>query len=231
MLFGPAPLHCHEAAMTSTLGTGYSDLKEKQKKEATNVMPKIRSLCAYCGASQRVDPLYLDIAKALGREAALRGIELIFGGGRVGMMGAVADGAIAEGGSVVGIIPEHLESVEVGHQGVTRLEVVPSMHVRKMRMFELSDAFCILPGGLGTLDETFEILTWRQLGLHDKPVVVLDTLNYWQPLKALIEHQVKVGFVKPEHAEMLTYVSDLETLFETLEAEPRSRIEGESERF
>ena len=137
-------------------------------------MTGIKSICFYGGASSGLKPVYLETARKAGRMAAERGMTVVFGGGRIGMMGAVADAAMAAGGEVIGIIPQHLQDVEVGHQGVTRLEVVDSMHVRKMRMFELSDAFCSLPGGLGTLDETFEIMTWRQLGLHDKPITALD---------------------------------------------------------
>ena len=194
-------------------------------------MTGFSSICIYCGASQAVPPRHLETARLLGRRCAEQGLTVIFGGGRVGMMGAVADGALDAGGEVIGIIPKHLEDVEVGHQGVTRLEVVESMHVRKMRMFELSDAFCSLPGGLGTLDETFEIMTWRQLGLHDKPVFALDLDSYWAPLKALIAHQADVGYVRPQHAAILRFVESPDALFDALSALKPGVLEGEKERF
>ena len=194
-------------------------------------MKKFSSLCVYCGASQNVDGGYLDTARKLGGLAAQRGLTIVFGGGRVGMMGAVADGALEAGGEVIGIIPKHLEEVEVGHQGVTRLEVVNSMHERKMRMFDLSDAFCSLPGGLGTLDETFEILTWRQLGLHDKPVFAMDINGFWEPLRSLLSHQSGEGFVRPEHKGILQFAKGPEDLLQQLEEQPPISLKGQSERF
>ena len=147
---------------------------------------EIRTLCVYCGSSNAVAPRHLAAAAELGRLAAGRGIEIVFGGGHVGLMGALADGALVAGGRVTGVIPGHLEAREVGHRGVTELIVVDSMHTRKRRMFEIADAFCALPGGLGTLDETFEIITWKQLGLHDKPIVLVNVEGFWNPLLDLV---------------------------------------------
>ncbi len=183
-------------------------------------MARIASLCVYCGSSDRGDARHRDAAAALGRAAAERGIGIVFGGGHVGLMGVVADAALAAGGEVIGIIPEHLQDRELGHGGLTRLEVVDSMHSRKARMCALADAFCILPGGLGTLDETFEIVTWKQLRLHDKPVVVLNRDGFWDPLLALVAHQVAEGYVRPEHADFFLVAETVEGVFEALAAAP-----------
>jgi hypothetical protein len=174
------------------------------------------TVCVYCGSSNRADPTMYEAAAELGRGMAARGWRLVYGGGRVGLMGAAAEAVLAGGGQVIGIIPEFLHDLEVGHHGVTRLEVVESMHVRKMRMFELSDAFCILPGGLGTLDETFEILTWRQLGLHDKPIVLANLNGFWDPLLTLIQSQVSWRLVREEHARMMTAVTSIDAAFDVL---------------
>ena len=137
-------------------------------------MADIASLCVYCGSRFGERPDYRETAVHLGQEIARQGIRLIYGGGHVGLMGAVADAVLEAGGHVVGVIPKHLQDWEVGHKGLTEMHVVDSMHSRKQLMFELSDGFVALPGGIGTLDETFEIMTWRQLRLHDKPLVILD---------------------------------------------------------
>ena len=144
---------------------------------------------------------------------AERGITLVFGGGRVGLMGIIADAVLAAGGRVVGIIPNHIEEREVGHPGVSELQVVDSMHERKHRMFQMADGFVVLPGGLGTLDETFEIITWRQLGLHDKPIVIVDNEGYWRPLAALIAHLVDNGFARPEVFDLFTVVPRVDEVF------------------
>jgi uncharacterized protein (TIGR00730 family) len=191
-------------------------------------MTDIAFLCVYCGSSDRVDQGHLAAAAELGRTAAERGIEIVFGGGRVGLMGVLADAALGAGGQVTGIIPEHLRAMEVGHNGVSRLEVVESMHSRKMRMCELSDAFCVLPGGLGTLDETFEIVTWKQLGLHDKPIVVVNHQGFWDPLIELIDHQVAAGYVRSGHAQLFTVVDRVDQVFDTLAAAPAPTLASDS---
>ncbi|MEX0923171.1 MAG: TIGR00730 family Rossman fold protein [Rhodovibrionaceae bacterium] len=194
-------------------------------------MPRLRALCVYCASSQRCDPRYHATAALLGRSAAERGVEIVYGGGQVGLMGAVADAALSAGGRVTGVIPEHLIVKELGHGRLTELVVVESMHERKREMFERADAFAILPGGLGTLDETFEILTWRQLGLHDKPIVLLNDGGYWQPLLDLIAHQVRENFVRPEHAGQMHVADSVDALFALLEALPGQRGESDTERF
>jgi uncharacterized protein (TIGR00730 family) len=164
------------------------------------------SICVYCGSSADVAQSYKDAAVHLGREAGERGIEIIYGGGRVGLMGLVADSAIAAGGKVTGIIPSHILELEVAHQTLTELIVVENMHQRKMMMFERSEAFVILPGGLGTLDEAFEILTWKQLGLHRKPIIVANIDGYWDRLLALVDHGVDEGFIRSRHARLFAVV-------------------------
>ena len=179
-------------------------------------MACVKRLCVYCGSSDRVAAAYREAASELGRTLAAAGIELVYGGGRIGLMGLAADAALAAGGRVTGIIPAHLHDREVGHHGVSELIVVGSMHERKRMMFERADAFAILPGGLGTLDEAFEIITWKQLGLHDKPIVVVDAAGYWQPLSALVEHIVGEGFASGRIRQLYRTVSDVPALLRAL---------------
>lgn len=169
-------------------------------------MTAIGSVCVYCGSSHRVAPEFRQGAQAVGGQLAHDGITLVYGGGRVGLMGDVADGALAAGGRVVGFIPEHLYDLEAAHTDLTELHVVDTMHTRKMRMFEQSDGFLVLPGGLGTLDELMEVLTWKQLGLHRKPVVLFDMAGYWQPLLTLLDAQIAAGFARPAHRNLFEVV-------------------------
>jgi hypothetical protein len=190
-----------------------------------------RALCVYCGSSNNVAARHLEAAAELGRLAAGRGIGIVFGGGRVGLMGALADGALDAGGRVTGVIPQHLQDQEVGHNGVNEMIVVDSMHARKRRMFEISDAFCALPGGLGTLDETFEIVTWKQLGLHDRPVVLVNVDGFWDPLLALLAHQLEAGYIRPRHAGLYRVVESIESVFDAIEAPPSPRHPPDSARM
>jgi hypothetical protein len=180
-------------------------------------MATVQSVCVYCGSSSRVAESYREAARQLGEALARQGIELVYGGGRIGLMGICADAALAAGGRVTGIIPRHLHDVEVGHQGATRLLVTENMHERKRLMFEMSDAFLVLPGGLGTLDETFEIVTWRQLALHDKPIIVVDIEGYWRPFRALVQHVVDEGFARPTVLSLFKVVPSIEEAFTALE--------------
>jgi len=179
-------------------------------------MADIRSLCVYCGSSTRVDERYKSAAARLGALIAARGLQLVYGGGRVGLMGIVADAALGAGGKVVGIIPEHIQALEVEHTGLTELHVVDSMHTRKRMMFDRSDAFIVLPGGLGTLDEAFEMLTWRQLRLHEKPVVFVDLDGYWRPFLRLVDHMIGQGFCRPEHRDLFQVVETVDEVFGAL---------------
>src|SRR5690349_7720421 len=182
-------------------------------------MTLIRSICVYCGSARGRSPRYVAAAKELGEAMAERQIRLIYGGARIGMMGEVADAVIKNGDEVIGVIPEHLQTSEVGHSGITELKVVDSMHTRKKLMFDLSDAFAVLPGGYGTLDELFEIITWRMLKLHDKPVVVLNIDGYWDPLQKLIDHMIDDGFARPESRQHFSVVNSVGRLFDLI-AEP-----------
>jgi len=183
-------------------------------------MANIKSLCVYCGSSDRGRPAHHDAALRLGRIMAKAGIRLVFGGGRIGMMGRIADAVMEGGGEVVGIIPQFLEQVEVGHSGVTRLIVTDNMHERKQKMAEMSDAFLIMPGGLGTLEETFEILTWKQLGLHQKPVVIADIDGYWRHLTDLIDHMIDESYARPENRELYQVIDSIDELLPALAAMP-----------
>lgn len=160
-------------------------------------MTAIRSAAVFCGSRLGASPDYRIAATALGRGLAEARLRLVFGGGRIGLMGALADAALAAGGEVVGVIPEFLARIEVAHAGLTELIVTDSMHARKLRMYELSDAFVVLPGGLGTLDEALEVITWRQLGLHDKPILLCDVAGSAAPLVAAIEAAIARGFATP----------------------------------
>ncbi len=185
------------------------------------VLAPISSICVYCGSRSGNKPAYRALADALGTLLGSRRIRLVFGGGRVGLMGAAADAALAAGGDVVGVIPERLYAAEVGHGGLGKLHVVDSMHTRKAKMFDLSDGFVVLPGGIGTLDELVEILTWRQLGLHTKPVVLVGAA-YWQPLVALLDHMKAEGFSYGGIQDMYTIVDDVDKILPALEAAPET---------
>jgi hypothetical protein len=185
-------------------------------------MRKIKALCVYCGSSAAVAAPYRVAAVELGTALAVAGIETVFGGGRVGLMGLLADAALAAGGRVTGIIPERLRDAELAHGGLSELLVVSSMHERKRLMAERADAFAVLPGGIGTLDEMFEILSWRQLGLHQKPIFLVDVDGYWAPLRALLGHIVEAGFARPQTKDLVRWVSSVPELLEALAAEPIS---------
>ncbi len=163
---------------------------------ATRVVQRV---CVYCGSSLGENPIYRETAQQVGELLATSGITLVYGGGNVGLMGVMADAALAAGGEVIGIIPGGLFSREVGHPGITDLRIVGTMHERKALMADLSDAFLALPGAMGTLDELFEILTWAQLGIHNKPIGLLNTNNYFDPLITLLDHMVTERFLRPEH--------------------------------
>lgn len=180
-------------------------------------MTLIKSICVYCGSARGRSPRYVAAAKELGEAMAERSIRLVYGGARIGMMGEVADAVMKNGGEVIGVIPEHLQTTEVGHSGITELKVVESMHVRKKLMFDLSDGFAVLPGGYGTLDELFEIITWRMLKLHDKPVVVLNIDGYWDQFQKLIDQLIDEGFARPDSRQYFSVVNSVGRMFDLLE--------------
>ena len=184
-----------------------------------------KSICVYCGAAKGDDPAHRAAAERLGKLMAESGIRLVFGGGRIGMMGIIADAVMSNGGEVIGVIPEHLHDIEVGHDGLTELHVVDSMHTRKNKMFELSDAFVVMPGGLGTMDETFEIITWRQLGLHDKPVILVNNNKYWEPFRALVQHIIDNGYARENCIDLFTIVDGIDDVIPAIENAPKERFD------
>jgi uncharacterized protein (TIGR00730 family) len=194
-------------------------------------MTLIKSLCVYCGSARGRSPRYIAAAKELGEAMAEREIGLVYGGARIGMMGEVADAVMRNGGRVTGVIPEHLQTSEVGHSGITELKVVESMHVRKKLMFDLSDGFAVLPGGYGTLDELFEIVTWRMLKLHDKPVVVLNIDGYWDPLQALIDQLIGQGFAREDSRQYFSVVNSVGRMFDLLEQPADIQVTEHPERI
>ncbi|MBM3950295.1 MAG: TIGR00730 family Rossman fold protein [Rhodospirillales bacterium] len=183
-------------------------------------MAKIDSVCVFCGSKFGNDPTWARAADRLGVLLAEAGIRLVYGGGRIGLMGVVAQSVMRAGGRVSGVIPDFMIKLEVADTGITDLVVVDSMHERKRRMFELADGFVILPGGLGTLDETFEIVTWKQLRQHSKPIVVLNVNGYWSPFADLVRAIVAGGFAHPAVADLFTLVETPEAVLPALRAAP-----------
>lgn len=181
-------------------------------------MSRLRRICVYCGSNPGSDPAHRVAAHELGAFLARSGVGLVYGGGNVGLMGAVADGALSQKGEVIGVIPRALMEKELGHGGVTELHVVTSMHERKQMMVDLSDGFIALPGGFGTLDELFETLTWLQLSFHDKPVGILNVGGFFDGLIDFIHHMSASGFLKPEHARCVLVESDAEKLLAAMES-------------
>jgi uncharacterized protein (TIGR00730 family) len=175
-------------------------------------------ICVFAGSSDGAEAAYAEAAARLARAIVAAGMGVVYGGGRVGLMGALADAALAEGGDVVGVIPAALERREVAHNGLTQLHVVGSMHERKAMMVDLADAFVALPGGFGTMDELVEAVTWSQLGIHAKPIGLLDVQGYWRPLRALVDHAVEQGFVQAAHRDRLVWGEDAEELVRVLRA-------------
>jgi len=175
-------------------------------------------LAVYCGSASPADPIYIETAREVGRTLARRGIGIVYGGGRLGLMGAVADAALAEGGEVIGVIPDAMVSAEVAHHGCTRLEIVANMHERKARFTDLSDGFLTLPGGVGTMDELWEAISWAQLGYHAKPVGLLNLAGYYDGLIAFNAHMSEVGFVRGEHRDIMICAERLDALLSKMEA-------------
>jgi uncharacterized protein (TIGR00730 family) len=179
-------------------------------------MPAIHSLAVFCGSRVGVNPAYAEAGRALGQGLGQTGIRLVFGGGKIGIMGVVADAVLAAGGEVLGVIPEFLTQSEVAHASVTELVVTDSMHTRKRRLYEESDAFLIMPGGLGTFDEAFEIITWRQLRLHDKPILLCDVAGSVRPLVATIDHAIEQGFATPASRNLFEVIDGVAAVLERL---------------
>lgn len=185
------------------------------------------SICVYCGSRHGAQAEYTEAARALGTAIGQRGWQLVYGGGRVGLMGEVADATLAAGGRVVGVIPESLQKLEVGHTGLTELHVVPTMHVRKQLMAERADAFIALPGGIGTLEELYEVWTWRQLKYHDNPIGLLDTAGYWQPLLRFMDHTVAEGFLGAAMRDLVLVGNEPVALLDRVAAAARAARGGD----
>ncbi len=190
----------------------------------------MKSICVFCGSSPGARPAYLQAAEMVGRTIAQTGMRMVYGGGSVGMMGAVADACLQAGGEVTGVITKKLKNLEVGHGRLTALEVVESMHERKARMAELADGFVALPGGIGTLDEMFEVFTWAQLEIHAKPCGLLNVEGYYDDLHAFLRHCVQERFLLPEHGDMLLLDEDFESLMARMMSFEPVRLEKWVER-
>ena len=185
----------------------------------------MKRLAVYCGSATPADPVYIDAARAVGLALAKRGIGIVYGGGRLGLMGAVADGALAGGGEVIGVIPEALVGAEVAHRYLTELQIVPGMHERKRAFTDLSDGFLTLPGGVGTMDELWEAISWAQLGYHEKPVGLLNVAGFYDGLIAFNAQMIEVGFVRAQHAGIMIVDTNLDALLARMTAyEPHQTI-------
>jgi uncharacterized protein (TIGR00730 family) len=178
------------------------------------------TICVFCASSPGADPRYVAAAQAFGALVANSGRRIVYGGGNTGLMGALADATLAAGGEIIGVMPRHLVDREVAHTGLTRLDIVESMHERKARLAEMADGFVALPGGLGTLEEFTEIWTWGQLGLHRKPYGLLDVASYYSPLLTFLDHAVAERFVRPEHRAMVRVAEEPAALLASMEAAP-----------
>jgi uncharacterized protein (TIGR00730 family) len=187
-----------------------------QQQQGEKGSPRVSSVAVYCGSNSGTDPRYARAAACLGRTLAERGLRLVYGGGHVGLMGTVADAVTQHGGEAHGVITEALQAKEIAHEGLTSLKVVKTMHERKAAMADAADAFIMLPGGFGTLDEFFEAVTWSQLGIHAKPCGVLDAAGFFAPLRALLDGAVTAGFVHPAHRDMVVTDDDPARLLDRL---------------
>jgi uncharacterized protein (TIGR00730 family) len=200
-------------------------MKNPEEARAHPVTHKLQNICVYCGSSGRTVDSYKQAATEMGTSLGQSGLTLVYGGGSVGLMGLVAAATLASGGKAIGIIPHHIEAREVGNPDLTELHVVDTMHVRKQMMVDRSDAFVVLPGGIGTMDEFFEIMTWRQLGLHDKPIVVVNINGYWTPIVQMLELMVREKFLRDEDLEAICVVDTPGEVLDALQAAPRALID------
>jgi uncharacterized protein (TIGR00730 family) len=191
----------------------------------------LKSVCVFCGSQQGARTEYLDSARDLARVCAARGLLVVYGGGHVGMMGALADEMLASNGRIVGIIPRHLMRSELSHRGLTELNIVESMHDRKRAMAERSDAFVVLPGGYGTFEEMFEMVTWLQLRLHSKPVGILNIEGYYDRLLDFLRHAASEGFIRPEHWDLIIVEHGVELLLDRLELHAAEMVRSHPRRL
>lgn len=191
-------------------------------------MTKISTVCAYLGSSGRCDDVHKKSAEEFGRLLAQAGLGLVYGGGNVGLMGLLANSVMTNGGKVIGIIPEHISRREVAHDHLTELHVVDSMHTRKQMMVNRADAFVVLAGGIGTLDELCEVMTWKQLGIHDKPIVIVNIDGYWTPFIDMIDNVIKGKFMREEDRRLVTVVNTVEEVIPVLTAAPSETFDPSS---
>ena len=178
----------------------------------------MKKLCVFTGAATGSNPRFAEAAHQLGQILASRNLGLVYGGGKSGLMGKIADAVIASGGHATGIIPKFLDGVEIAHRGLTNLHVIDTMHERKNMMYDLADGFIIMPGGLGTLDEAMEIITWRQLGLHRKPIIIANLFGYWDHMLSLFQNIIDEGFMHHGHNGHFEYVNDMDELADRLDS-------------
>lgn len=191
-------------------------------------MKKVSTVCAYLGSSSRCDEIHKTTARNFGQMLARAGIQLVYGGGRVGLMGILADSVLDAGGKAIGIIPEHISKREIQHNDLTELHVVDSMHIRKQMMVDKSDAFVVLPGGIGTLDELCEVMTWRQLGIHDKPIIIVNSQGYWTPFIQMIDNVIAARFMRDEDRRLFTEVATIEEALKALTEAPSETFDPSS---
>jgi uncharacterized protein (TIGR00730 family) len=203
----------------------------KEDMSKYRALPELTSICVFCGSSPGSDPAHREAAARLGRTLGREGIKLVYGGGHLGMMGALAEAALAAGSQVLGIIPDHLTRVEKAFLDISELVVVDTMHTRKRKMFDASDAFCVLPGGMGTMDEFFEVLTWKQLRLHNKPLVIVNSKGYWEPLIRLAESIIGNGYASEATAKLFTVVDTVDEVLPAARRELESVLAGKPELF
>ncbi len=194
-------------------------------------MTRIQSICVYCGSRSGKDERFATLARDFGHMMAANNITLVYGGGSVGLMGVVARAVMEHGGKAVGVIPRHLDQVEITQKDLSELHVVEDMHTRKRKMFDLSDAFVSLPGSIGTLDETIEIITWRQLGLHDKPVLLVNEQNYWDPFITLVKHMCDNGFASSHLNDLFEIVDSIHKVMPTLQKLPEPEMAAKNRLF
>ena len=188
-------------------------------------MAELKSLCVYCSASVNIDERYRDLAREMGHLIAKEKVRLVYGGAHIGMMGAVSDGVLASGGTVLGVTTKHLGEHEGIHAGLKELKIVDDMHARKFMMFEEADAFAVLPGGFGTLEELFEVLTWKQIGLHAKPIIIVNHKGFWDPLKALIEELGRDKFISKNDSNLCHFVDSVDAVIPAIRTLPAVKID------
>lgn len=191
-------------------------------------MKKVSTVCVYLGSSARCDEIHKTTTHAFGQLMAKAGMTLVYGGGRVGLMGILADSVLDAGGRAIGIIPEHISKREIQHKELTELHVVDSMHIRKQMMVDKSDAFVVLPGGIGTLDELCEVMTWRQLGIHDKPIIIVNVQDYWTPFIKMIDNVISQRFMREEDRRLITVVDTIEGAITALTEAPSETFDPSS---